>query len=193
MLDIKKLVQQARYASARSVNSIMTAAYWEIGRRLVEIEQKRQKRADYGKQIIKKMSKDLTKSCGKGFGERNLWKYRQFYLTYKRQKNLPTLLADSKNTKKTQKVFSESIKSFNSKDLFQIQTTDFSNKILAAKHQTKLPSPKLLSQEIEKTKKILSLRKQSLFDDNKMELKKTKSIKKAKKSIAKKTRKKIKK
>ena len=41
-----------------------------------------------------------TKSCGKGFGERNLWKYRQFYLTYKRQKNLPTVLADSKNTKK---------------------------------------------------------------------------------------------
>ena len=41
-----------------------------------------------------------TKSCGKGFGFRNLWKYRQFYLTYKRQKNLPTVLADSKNTKK---------------------------------------------------------------------------------------------
>ena len=387
LLDIKNLVQEARYASARSVNSIMTVTYWKIGRRLVEVEQKGQKRADYGKKIIQKMSKDLTKSCGKGFGIRNLENFRRFYLSYS-------------HIQKTQTVFAESIKSLNSKDLSQTQTSDFSkifplpwtaylrllsvedesarkfyedealrggwsvrqldrqissqfytrtllsknkmkmltkgvkakpedkvtpeeavkdpyvleflnlkdeyseseleealilhlekflmelggdftfvgrqkrlrigddwfrvdlvfyhrllnclvlielkvndftyadagqmnmylnyakehwtnenenapvglilctggkktlvkyalqgmsNKILATKYQTKLPSPKLLSQEIEKTKKILSLRKQSLFDDNKMELKKTKAIKKSKKPIGKKTRKKIKK
>ena len=67
LLDIKNLVQEARYASARSVNAIMTATYWEIGRRLVEVEQKGQKRADYGKQIIQKMSKDLTKSWWERF------------------------------------------------------------------------------------------------------------------------------
>ena len=65
--DIKQLVQQARYASARSVNAIMTTTYWEIGRRIVRVEQKGQKRADYGEELIKKMSKDLTRSYGKGF------------------------------------------------------------------------------------------------------------------------------
>ena len=58
--DIKQLVQQARYASARSVNAIMTATYWEIGRRIVKVEHKGQKRADYGEELIKKMSKGLT-------------------------------------------------------------------------------------------------------------------------------------
>ena len=76
-MDIKQLVQQARYASVRSVNAIMTATYWEIGRRIVKVEQKGQKRADYGEQLIEKMSKDLTKSCGKGFSFRNLNRYRQ--------------------------------------------------------------------------------------------------------------------
>ena len=65
--DIKELVQQARYASARSVNAIMTATHWETVRRIVKVEQKGQKRADYGEELIKKISKDLTKSYGKGF------------------------------------------------------------------------------------------------------------------------------
>ncbi len=80
--DIKQLVRQARYVSARSVNVIMTAVYWEIGRRIVLVEQKGKQRADYGKKLIKKLAKDLTKSCGRGFGIRNLKNFRKFYLTY---------------------------------------------------------------------------------------------------------------
>ena len=93
--DIKQLIQQARYASARSVNAIMTATYWEIGRRIVKVEQKGQKRADYGEELIKKMSKGLTKSCGKGFGERSLERCRQFYLIYVRSKKSSTVLTES--------------------------------------------------------------------------------------------------
>ena len=95
LIDIKQLVQQARYASARSVNAIMTATYWEIGRRIVKVEQKGQKRAEYGEELIKKMSKDLTKSCGKGFGERSLERCRQFYLIYARSKKSSTVLTES--------------------------------------------------------------------------------------------------
>ena len=98
--DIKQLVQQARYASARSVNAIMTATYWEIGRRIVKVEQKGQKRAGYGEQVIEKMSKDLTKSCGKGFSFRNLNRYRQFYLSYSHIRKVPTVLAESSNSQK---------------------------------------------------------------------------------------------
>ena len=103
--DIKNLVQQARYASARSVNAIMTATYWEIGRKIVEVEQKGQKRADYGKQIIKKISKDLTKSYGKGFGERSLERCRQFYLVYVRSKKSSTVLTESLKSLKSGKLF----------------------------------------------------------------------------------------
>ena len=95
LVDIKQLVQQARYASARSVNSIMTATYWEIGRRIVKVEQKGKKRADYGEELIKKMSKDLTRSCGKGFGFRNLVNFRKFYLSYSHIQKVQTLSAQS--------------------------------------------------------------------------------------------------
>ena len=100
--DIKQLVQQARYASARSVNAIMTATYWEIGRRIVKVEQKGQKRADYGKELIKKMSKDLTKSVGKGFGFRNLKNFRKFYLTYSHIQKGQTVSAQFKPSQKGQ-------------------------------------------------------------------------------------------
>ena len=119
--EIKQLVQQARYASARSVNAIMTATYWEIGRQIVKVEQKGQKRADYGKQLIEKLSKDLTKSYGKGFGFRNLDNFRKFYLVYKKQKILPTLSGESKNDKIPQTVSAESFKLLRYGDFSEIQ------------------------------------------------------------------------
>ena len=106
--DIKQLVQQTHYASARSVNAIMTSVYWKIGQRIVKVEQKEYKRADYGKQLIKKLSKDLTKSYGKGFSERNLEKYRQFYTEYKTQNILSTVSGELKKVKKTQTVSAKS-------------------------------------------------------------------------------------
>ena len=108
--DIKQLVQQARYASARSVNAIMTATYWEIGYRIVKVEQKGKRRADYGEELIKKLSKDLTKSCGKGFGFRNLKNFRKFYLTYSHIQKGQTLSAQFKPSQKGQTL---SAKSFN--------------------------------------------------------------------------------
>ena len=65
------------------------------------MEQKGQKRAGYGEQLIEKMSKDLTKSCGKGFSFRNLNRYRQFYLSYSHIRKVPTVLAESSNSQKT--------------------------------------------------------------------------------------------
>ena len=100
--DIKRLIQQARYASVRSVNAIMTATYWEIGRRIVLVEQKGKKRAEYGEELIEKLSKDLTKSCGKGFGKSNLHNFRQFYLSYSHIQKFQTVSGKFKNTRKKQ-------------------------------------------------------------------------------------------
>jgi predicted nuclease of restriction endonuclease-like (RecB) superfamily len=76
------LMEAARSAAARSVNAIMTATYWEIGRRIVELEQRGESRAEYGKQIIERLAKDLSDRFGRGFQKSNLFQMRAFYLTY---------------------------------------------------------------------------------------------------------------
>lgn len=89
--NITSLLEMARRAAARSVNTILTATYWEIGRRIVEFEQHGARRAEYGKRLLERLSKDLSSQFGKGFGYSNLNLIRQFYLTYsKRVQNLQT-------------------------------------------------------------------------------------------------------
>jgi len=78
--DVIDLLESARRASARTINSIMTVTYWEIGRRIVESEQVGAKRAEYGKQLLKKLSVDLKARFGRGFSERNLEQMRLFYV-----------------------------------------------------------------------------------------------------------------
>lgn len=61
---------------------MMTTAYWELGREIVEHEQKGLTKADYGEQLVENLSKDLTKRFGRGFGKSNLFQMRGFYLAY---------------------------------------------------------------------------------------------------------------
>lgn len=74
------LLEAARRASARSVNAFMTATYWEIGRRIVEFEQGGAKRAGYGEVVVERLARDLTSRFGRGFGRRNVFLMRAFYL-----------------------------------------------------------------------------------------------------------------
>jgi hypothetical protein len=76
------LLKDARQNSVRAVNSIMTATYWEIGRRIVEFEQGGDPKAAYGTDVLKRLGKDLTQKFGRGFGWRNLYSMRGFYLAY---------------------------------------------------------------------------------------------------------------
>jgi len=80
--DINDLLESARKYSARSVNSILTAAYWFIGRRIVEYEQNGSDRADYGLNLLLRLSSDLSSKLGKGFSVDNLESMRLFYLAY---------------------------------------------------------------------------------------------------------------
>lgn len=77
---ISEMLDAARRASARTVNALMTAAYWEIGRRIVEFEQGGAQRASYGKRLVERLSRDLTMRFGRGFGQRNVEGMRRFYL-----------------------------------------------------------------------------------------------------------------
>ncbi|MFH1288224.1 MAG: PDDEXK nuclease domain-containing protein [bacterium] len=80
--DVIFLINEARRISARSINAIMTATYWRIGKRIVEFEQGGKKRAEYGKQLLKRLADDLTQQYSKGFSERNLEQMRNFYLAW---------------------------------------------------------------------------------------------------------------
>lgn len=79
---IVALLDAARQAAARSVNALMTASYWEVGRRIVEAEQKGRRRAGYGEQLMERLSADLTARFGRGFGVNNLESMRRFFLAY---------------------------------------------------------------------------------------------------------------
>ena len=76
------MVSVARGASARAVNVVMSATYWEVGRRLVEYEQGGKTRAEYGRALLDNLARDLSRDFGRGFSVRNLRLMRQFYLAW---------------------------------------------------------------------------------------------------------------
>jgi predicted nuclease of restriction endonuclease-like (RecB) superfamily len=82
LADVVGLVDAARRGAVRSVNAIMTATYWAIGRRIVEQEQHGSARAGYGEELIVRLSADLQARFGRGFGRANLFQMRAFYLAY---------------------------------------------------------------------------------------------------------------
>jgi predicted nuclease of restriction endonuclease-like (RecB) superfamily len=81
--DVARVIGEARRAAARSVNVLMTATYWLVGRRIVEEEQVGEPRAGYGDVLIERLSRDLTSRFGRGFGRSNLFQIRAFYLAYR--------------------------------------------------------------------------------------------------------------
>jgi predicted nuclease of restriction endonuclease-like (RecB) superfamily len=91
---IVEIVSAARVTAARNINALMTATYWEIGRRIVEAEQQGRRRAGYGEQLIVRLSGDLTRELGRGFSARNLEQMRQFYLAWPIPQTLSAELAN---------------------------------------------------------------------------------------------------
>ncbi len=80
--EIKQIITDAHRQTYKSVNSIMIRTYWNIGKIIIEEEQKGAKRAEYGKRLINGLSQKLTEEFGKGYSPQNLWNIRQFCLTF---------------------------------------------------------------------------------------------------------------
>ena len=80
--EIHDLLDNARQNIISNINSTMTKTYFLIGKRIVEEEQDGNKRAEYGKNLIKMLSEKLTKEFGKGFSETNLEQMRKFFKVY---------------------------------------------------------------------------------------------------------------
>ena len=94
MMDqIREIMRTSRYQAARQVNNALLYAYWNIGRVIVEHEQISDKRAEYGKETLKQISKQMCKEFGKGFSISNLQFMRRFYQTYQIQQTLSAKLS----------------------------------------------------------------------------------------------------
>jgi len=88
--DLSRLLEDARRVSARAVNTVMTATYWEFGRRIIEFEQGGEKRAGYGEELVARLAADLTARFGRGFGAVNLSQMKRFYLLWQNHTILQT-------------------------------------------------------------------------------------------------------
>jgi predicted nuclease of restriction endonuclease-like (RecB) superfamily len=102
---IVELLESARHLAARSVNTLMTATYWEIGRRIVEAEQGGKERAEYGEKLIARLAEDLTARFGRGFGAVNLSQMRRFYQTWPPETIFQTLSEKSETASAEVKTF----------------------------------------------------------------------------------------
>ena len=85
--DIKELLRNAKQNVRTAINVAMVYTYYEIGRRIVEQEQKGEDRAEYGKEIMRQLADTLTQEFGKGYSFTNLGLFKQFYLEYSKDQD----------------------------------------------------------------------------------------------------------
>ena len=79
-LQIKELMENARKQVSVKINNILVQTYWEIGKIIIEDEQENSERAEYGKRLLKELSKEYEKD----FSKSNLFNMRKFYLKYQK-------------------------------------------------------------------------------------------------------------
>jgi len=96
--DIRAILSAARQKAYSAVNFAMVEAYWQIGRRIVEEEQKGKERAEYGAKLISELAARLTAEFGKGFTETNLKYFRQFFIAFSSRKIRHTPCDESENS-----------------------------------------------------------------------------------------------
>jgi len=86
--DIGKLLEQGRAQAIKNVNTILVATYWQVGKSIVEFEQAGALKAEYGKELLVRLSKDLKIRYGKGFSRSNLQYMRLLYVHYSNRQTL---------------------------------------------------------------------------------------------------------
>jgi len=90
------IIEDARSRVVRTVNSEMVLSYWHIGREIVDYVQRGESRAEYGGQVLEDLSAQLLARVGRGYSTRNLWYFRDFYLTYRERS--PSIRAEEFRT-----------------------------------------------------------------------------------------------
>ena len=91
--DIGVSIETAKQNAVKVINTQLVKANWEIGRHIVQFEQLGQERAEYGSDLLARLSKDLQQKYGKGFGRRNILDMRRFYLAYQKWQTVSAKLS----------------------------------------------------------------------------------------------------
>lgn len=99
--EIATVIAGGRRQAAWSLNAVMSAVYWDIGRQIVHFEQKGRTAAEYGERVIELLAQDLSARFGRGFRKSNLYQFRRFYLVYQQtfqtaSGKLPALVESAK-------------------------------------------------------------------------------------------------
>ena len=82
VIDIKQIIVSGQQYAYQAANKAMVLTYWQIGKRIVEQEQKGEERAEYGKALLDTLSAELTGEYGKSYSKRNLQYFRKFYFAF---------------------------------------------------------------------------------------------------------------
>lgn len=91
--DIGQTIETARQNTFKTINTELVKANWEIGRHIVEFEQQGNERAEYGSDLLSRLSRDLKILYGTGFGRRNVLDMRRFYLIYQKWQTVSAKLS----------------------------------------------------------------------------------------------------
>lgn len=83
--DVHKILDDAKNKTYAAANNIMTYAYWNVGKRIIEQEQKGDSKARYGSYLVKRLSQELSEEYGIGFSVANIRNCRQLYLTFPKE------------------------------------------------------------------------------------------------------------
>ena len=151
--EIKTLVIHSRNHIVTEINSILLQTYWEIGKRIVTNEQNYSERAEYGRALLKGLSKMLTKEFGRGFSVSNLQFMRRFYQEYEIQQTLSVKLSWSHYCELL------SISDKNKRSFYEKETVNSNWSVRELKRQisTSLYERLLLSAGKENKEKVLEL------------------------------------
>ena len=129
--EIKNILHNAKNQVYQTINSTMTATYWEIGKQIVQEQQQGKSRATYGKEVLENLSKELTNEFGKGFSVTNLKNMRQFYLSFQ---NRQTVSSDFKLSY-SHYIFLSRITNEDERNFYEIESTQNSWSLRELKRQ----------------------------------------------------------
>ena len=150
--EIHDLLYKARENIVSNINSTMTKTYFLIGKRIVEEEQNGNKRAEYGKNLIKMLSKKLTKEFGKGFSETNLEQMRKFFKVY----GIPQTLSEEFQLSWSHYLILMRIENISARNFYEIEAiqNNWSLRELKRQVNSALYERLVLSKDKEKVKEL---------------------------------------
>lgn len=148
--EIRHILSDGRNKAAVSVNSILVETYWNIGRHIVEFEQKGSKYAAYGDELLVRLSKDLTLNFGKGFSRSNLTYMRKLYVSFPKCETLSHILTWSHYAESDNQPIGIVLGAYKDKLLMEYATQGIENNLFVSKYQLYLPNKQELEKELQK-------------------------------------------